>query len=543
MTIEPAQAQSAHDDRSKRRKQRKARREQVPEPKNIVSGAGQPLDLSVRRDLEEQLGHDLGNIRLHTDRDANALTDMLGADAVAVGQEIFFREGAYQPGTSEGQALLAHELLHTIQNPYGHGPLAAGRELGAVSLPHEAAEQEAESAAQALTRGEQVEEVGPEPQTPAWMRYATVDADRTRLERADPASLIDRLANTILRTLRADPEDRSKRTRIQLMRLPEELEDAVLDRLEDRLLSSEHERLLDLFDAAERDDDLGPGSPLLAPDLAPDAAEELNRERETEQRKATEEEQDKARPATAAGPEKEQASTSSGSAEGSTPQNDTSGSPQGGNSGKKSGKESGRPDGSKEPGPQTGGDASRPRGDGEQPEGPAAQSEKKDEQQADGGGKGEKGAAEGKDGQAQQEQGEKERQQKDQLEKKDGGDRAEGKKADEKGREDAAQKEAAGREAEGEQKDAEKQREKNAETAESKEQQKEQEGKGEKEGALEGAKRDEEFPGRSSSLDGARSQDLLGEEEPEKTPDKGGDSEVEVGGGEKSAWDEKLRPE
>ncbi|MEV8064450.1 DUF4157 domain-containing protein, partial [Streptomyces antimycoticus] len=31
-------------------------------------GAGQPLDPSVRRDLEEQLGHDLGQVRLHTDR-------------------------------------------------------------------------------------------------------------------------------------------------------------------------------------------------------------------------------------------------------------------------------------------------------------------------------------------------------------------------------------------------------------------------------------------------------------------------------------------
>ncbi|MQS39987.1 eCIS core domain-containing protein, partial [Streptomyces katsurahamanus] len=76
-------------------------------------------------------------VRLHTDRDAGALTAMLGADAVAVGQDILFREGAYLPGTADGRRLLAHELLHTVQNPHGLGALRAGREPGAVSLPQQ----------------------------------------------------------------------------------------------------------------------------------------------------------------------------------------------------------------------------------------------------------------------------------------------------------------------------------------------------------------------------------------------------------------------
>ncbi|WP_327321669.1 DUF4157 domain-containing protein [Streptomyces sp. NBC_01210] len=243
-------AQAAQAERRRKRKERAKSR--TPEPKNIVSGAGQPLDLSVRRELEEQLGHDFSRVRLHTDRDAGTLTELLGADAVAVGQDIFFREGTYRPGTADGQRLLAHELLHTVQNPDGLGALRAGRDPGAVSLPQQAMEREAESAAQALVRDEeQAPEVEPDQSTPGWLRYATVDADRNRMEKLDPATLVDRLANGVLRSLRGDPADLSHRVRLQLARMSPDLQDSVLDRLEGRLLSNEYDRLLDLTEQAE----------------------------------------------------------------------------------------------------------------------------------------------------------------------------------------------------------------------------------------------------------------------------------------------------
>lgn len=249
-TSHSQETRSDQADRRRKRKERAASR--APEPKNIVSGAGQPLDLSVRRELEEQLGHDFGRVRLHTDPDAGALTEMLGADAVAVGQDIFFREGTYRPGTLDGQRLLAHELLHTVQNPHGLGALRAGRDLGEVSLPQQAMEREAESAAQESVRdgqpGTQVEEGQ---STPGWLRYATVDADRNRLEQLDPATLVDRLANGLLRSLRGDPADLSGRVRWELARLAPQLQDSVLDRLENRLLTSEYDRLLDLAEDAE----------------------------------------------------------------------------------------------------------------------------------------------------------------------------------------------------------------------------------------------------------------------------------------------------
>ncbi|MCX5448685.1 eCIS core domain-containing protein [Streptomyces nigrescens] len=253
-------SRSARDDKRRKRRERSAR-SRAPEPKDIVSGAGQPLDPGVRRELEEQLGHDFSRVRLHTDRDSAHLADVMGADAFAVGQDIFFREGTYRPGTADGQRLLAHELLHTVQNPHGLGALRAGRDLGAVSLPQESVEREAESAAQASVLGAlrdsvheppdpAAAEIEPGRATPGWLRYATVDANRRREEQADPATLVDRLANGVLRSLRGDPEDLSGRVRGELARMGPELQDSVLDRLEVRLLTWEFHRILELTEEA-----------------------------------------------------------------------------------------------------------------------------------------------------------------------------------------------------------------------------------------------------------------------------------------------------
>ncbi|MFF8395680.1 DUF4157 domain-containing protein [Streptomyces sp. NPDC016172] len=284
-TQEGRSEQSAEQRRRKRKE--RAAKSRAPEPRDIVSGAGQPLDPGVRRELEERLGHDLSRVRLHTGRDAGELADLLGADAVAVGQDIFFGEGAYRPGTDEGRRLLAHELLHTVQNPHGLGALRAGRELGAVSLPQQAIEREAESAAEDLVRDTGSGAAVPAPDveegqaTPGWLRYATVDADRRRMEQLDPATLVDRIANGLLRSLRGDPEDRSRRVRIQLARMAPEVQDSVLDRLELRLPAPVVDRLLEGVEETERAGPL-PMDAAAAPHALPGATEEIEEERARE---------------------------------------------------------------------------------------------------------------------------------------------------------------------------------------------------------------------------------------------------------------------
>ncbi|WP_406207175.1 DUF4157 domain-containing protein [Streptomyces sp. NBC_01017] len=297
-----AHAEQAAEQRRRKRKERAAK-SRTPEPKDIVSGAGQPLDPGVRRELEERLGHDLSRVRLHTGRDAGQLTELLGADAVAVGQDVFFREGAFKPGTDEGRRLLAHELLHTVQNPHGLGALRAGRELGAVSLPQQAIEREAEAAARDLveqpepTAAEQVD-VEQGQATPGWLRYATVDADQRRMEQLDPATVVDRMANTLLRSLRGDPEDRSGRVRLQLARMAPQVQDIVLDRLELRLPTPVIDRLVVAVEETEQAGPL-PSDAAAAPLAVPGAVEEVEEERE---RASAEERQEGDERADAPGP-------------------------------------------------------------------------------------------------------------------------------------------------------------------------------------------------------------------------------------------------
>ncbi|MFB6978036.1 eCIS core domain-containing protein [Streptomyces scopuliridis] len=528
-----SQSNQSAKDKQRKRKARSASR--TPEPKNIVSGAGQPLDLSVRRELEEQLGHDFSRVRLHTDRDAGALTDLLGADAVAVGQDIFFREGTYRPGTADGQRLLAHELLHTVQNPDGLGTLRAGRDLGAVSLPQQTMEREAESAAQDLVRdGEPAaREVEEGQATPGWLRYATVDADRRRMEELDPATLVDRLANGVLRSLRGDPEDLSRRTRKQLARLPDELLDSVLVRLEGRLLGSEHDRVLDFVDEIEAYDDYAEDGlerdSHEAPQIEPDTAEEVRTEREsrlrdTEERKAEEE-----RPRLAPGPEKDQA-VEEGAA-GSTPQNggapEHGTTPQGGGAprgsevsgaGSSGASQSAQPSGSGAGGGRA--EASWDSGSGSGSAAPAAQKEQSSSSAGEKSGGGRQG-------------GEKKSQ-----------DSAAGKEKEKGGKEATEQQETP---AASKEESAAKNRPGAADAMVAGRQLKQQDKRGQEKpkGSPVTSGKDTQLAGKVSTLEGKRNQDVEGlEEESEEDPfGSGSESEVEVGGEEPSAWDIKLQPE
>lgn len=78
-------------------------------------GGGQALDGGVRGQMESAFGADFGGVRVHTDSESDALNRSLNARAFATGQDIFFRQGAYSPGSSAGRELLAHELTHVVQ--------------------------------------------------------------------------------------------------------------------------------------------------------------------------------------------------------------------------------------------------------------------------------------------------------------------------------------------------------------------------------------------------------------------------------------------
>jgi hypothetical protein len=78
-------------------------------------GAGSPLETSSRRFFEARLGPDINRVRIHTDPHAGWLALSLNAAAFALGRDVAFAPGLYQPSTGAGRSLLAHELAHAVR--------------------------------------------------------------------------------------------------------------------------------------------------------------------------------------------------------------------------------------------------------------------------------------------------------------------------------------------------------------------------------------------------------------------------------------------
>lgn len=76
---------------------------------------GQPLDSDVQVTMENAFGADFNGVKIHTSNSSDSLNQTIQAKAFTTGQDIFFKRGAYQPKTQEGQRLIAHELTHVIQ--------------------------------------------------------------------------------------------------------------------------------------------------------------------------------------------------------------------------------------------------------------------------------------------------------------------------------------------------------------------------------------------------------------------------------------------
>ena len=107
-------------------------------------GSGSSLDAGVRDRFEGDLGP-LGDVTVHTDDKADQLNRSVSARAFATGTDVYFAKGEYNPGSTEGDRLIAHELAHVVQQrgATNSGPLT-------VSNPGDALENEADSVADSL---------------------------------------------------------------------------------------------------------------------------------------------------------------------------------------------------------------------------------------------------------------------------------------------------------------------------------------------------------------------------------------------------------
>ncbi|WP_094674592.1 DUF4157 domain-containing protein [Hydrocoleum sp. CS-953] len=82
---------------------------------NRAKGGGSPLDRAFRGKVEPEMGADFSGVKVHTDSEADRLSQSIQAKAFTTGEDIFFKKGEYEPGSKEGQELLAHELTHVVQ--------------------------------------------------------------------------------------------------------------------------------------------------------------------------------------------------------------------------------------------------------------------------------------------------------------------------------------------------------------------------------------------------------------------------------------------
>lgn len=82
---------------------------------NRTKGQGNSLPEHTQSDIGSKMGADFSQIRIHTDSTAHEMNAELNAKAFTHGNDIYFKSGEYNPGSSQGKRLITHELTHTIQ--------------------------------------------------------------------------------------------------------------------------------------------------------------------------------------------------------------------------------------------------------------------------------------------------------------------------------------------------------------------------------------------------------------------------------------------
>jgi hypothetical protein len=136
----------------------------------VLRSPGQPLDPTARAFFELRFGHDFSHVRIHTDAKAAESARAVNALAYTVGSDIVFGPEQHSPSTGEGRCLLAHELVHVVQQ--------LGSAFGAskaISALDRNSEDDAANAAETVTTGSSFR--------------TTESADATKLHRQPPPAL------------------------------------------------------------------------------------------------------------------------------------------------------------------------------------------------------------------------------------------------------------------------------------------------------------------------------------------------------------------
>lgn len=82
---------------------------------DAMRGHGHPLQNGVRNFFEPRLGYDFSGVRIHTNQQAAESAHEVRALAYTIGRDIVFGSGQFAPESVRGRRLIAHELVHVVQ--------------------------------------------------------------------------------------------------------------------------------------------------------------------------------------------------------------------------------------------------------------------------------------------------------------------------------------------------------------------------------------------------------------------------------------------
>jgi hypothetical protein len=105
----------------------------APEAASSIAAAtsgGSALPDSTRAYFEPRFGRDFSHVRIHTGAEAARSATAINARAYTLGRNIVFGSSEYSPDSIAGRRLLAHELVHTVQQGEGRDATAIQRVCG-----------------------------------------------------------------------------------------------------------------------------------------------------------------------------------------------------------------------------------------------------------------------------------------------------------------------------------------------------------------------------------------------------------------------------
>lgn len=86
-----------------------------PSVDRVISSPGIPLEPSLRLDMEGRFGRDFSQVRVHTGSAAEQSARDVNAHAYTMGNNVVFGTQQYMPNSNDGRRLIAHELVHVVQ--------------------------------------------------------------------------------------------------------------------------------------------------------------------------------------------------------------------------------------------------------------------------------------------------------------------------------------------------------------------------------------------------------------------------------------------